>query len=106
MKSNYKIASAVIASIVLGVGTSHIPHAQAKPSAYGVAMIDARDEDGLTKGPLNQPIIKEFGGKSIGGGYNKPTGIRGTLMPDRVELVQYYGGNRSYSRYGYGRRGR
>jgi hypothetical protein len=63
MKSNRKIASAVIASFVLGSGTLQIPHAQATP-AYGVAMIDVRHADGYTK----------------------------DFLPDRVIRVQYYGG--------------
>jgi uncharacterized protein (DUF1330 family) len=90
MKTNYKIAAAIIGSFALGVGAASVLHAQAKPPAYSVAMIDVRDEDGYTKEylPKVQPIIKEFGGKFLGGGYNKAVGI-GTQVPNRVVLVQF-----------------
>jgi len=43
MKSNYKIAAAVIASFVLGVGAVSVLHAQVKLPAYVVAEIDVKD---------------------------------------------------------------
>jgi uncharacterized protein DUF1330 len=75
MKSNYKIASAVIASFVLGVGTSQILHAQAKPPAYVVAEVDVKDQDGFAKefSTKTQANMKEFGAKFLAGGYNKAT---------------------------------
>ncbi len=42
MKSNYKIAAAVIGSFVLGLGAASVLHAQAKPPAYVVAEINVR----------------------------------------------------------------
>jgi hypothetical protein len=73
MKSNYKIAAAVIASFVLGVGAVSVLHAQAKLPAYVVAEIDVKDQDGYTKDflPKAQANIKEMGGKYLGGGFNK-----------------------------------
>jgi hypothetical protein len=52
MKSNYKIAAAVIASFVLGVGAVSVLHAQAKLPAYVVAEIDVKDQDGYAASVL------------------------------------------------------
>ncbi len=63
MKSNYKIAAAVIGSFVVGVGAASVLHAQAKPPAYVVAEIDVKDQDGYTKDflPKAQANIKRSG---------------------------------------------
>ena len=73
MKSNYKIAVAVIGSFVLGVGAVSVLHAQAKLPAYVVAEIDVKDQDGYAKDflPKAQANIKEAGGKYLAGGFNK-----------------------------------
>jgi uncharacterized protein (DUF1330 family) len=91
MKSNYKIAAAVIASFVLGVGAVSVLHAQAKLPAYVVAEIDVRDQDGYTKDflPKAQANIKEFGGKYLGGGFNKAIALSGAKPPNRVVLLQF-----------------
>jgi hypothetical protein len=64
MKSNYKIAAAVIGSFVLGLGAASVLHAQAKPPAYVVAEVDVKDQDGYVKDflPKTQANMKEFGG--------------------------------------------
>ena len=61
MKSNYKIAAAVIGSFVLGVGAASVLHAQTKPLGYVLAEIDVKDQDGYTKEflPKAQANIKE-----------------------------------------------
>ncbi len=91
MKSNYKIAAAVIASFVLGVGAASILHAQSKAPGYVVAEIDVKDQDGYMKDflPKAQANIKEFGGKYIGGGLNKAVGFVGAPPPNRVVLLQF-----------------
>ena len=91
MKSNYKIAAAVIASFVLGVGAVSVLHAQAKLPAYVVAEIDVRDQDGYTKDflPKARANIKEFGGKYLGGGFNKAIALSGAKPPNRVVLLQF-----------------
>ena len=91
MKSNYKIAAAVIASFVLGVGAVSVLHAQVKPPAYVVAEIDVKDRDGYTKDflPKAQANIKEMGGKYLGGGFNKAIALSGAKPPDRVVLLQF-----------------
>ncbi len=80
MKSNYKIAAAVIASFVLGVGAVNVLHAQAKLPAYVVAEIDVKDQDGYAKDflPKAQANIKESGGKYLAGGFNKAISLSGS----------------------------
>lgn len=91
MKSNYKIAAAVIGSFVLGVGTASILHAQAKPLGYVLAQVDVKDQDGYTKDflPKAQANIKEFGGKVIAGGFNKTIREEGAPPPNLVVLIQF-----------------
>ena len=91
MKSNYKIAAAVIASFVLGVGAVNVLHAQAKLPAYVVAEIDVKDQDGYTKDflPKAQASIKEGGGKYLAGGFNKAVSLSGSPRPNRVILLQF-----------------
>jgi len=91
MKSNYKIAAAVIGSFVLGLGAASVLHAQAKPPAYAFAEIDVKDPDGYAKDflPKAQANIKEFGGKYLGGGFNKAIGLSGAPPHNRVVLLQF-----------------
>jgi len=91
MKSNTKIAAAVVASFGLGVGAVSVLHAQAKPPAYVVAEIDVKDQDGYTKEflPKAQATIKEMGGKYLGGAANKAISLAGAKPPNRVVLLQF-----------------
>ena len=91
MKSNYKIAAAVIASFVLGVAAVNVLHAQAKLPAYVVSEIDVKDQDGYAKDflPKAQANIKESGGKYIAGGFNKAISLFGSPPPNRVALLQF-----------------
>ncbi len=88
MKSNYKIAAAVIASFVLGLGAASVLHAQAKLPAYAFAEIDVKDQDGYTKDflPKAQANIREFGGKYLGGGCNKAIGLSGAPPREQPTL--------------------
>jgi uncharacterized protein (DUF1330 family) len=91
MKSNYKLAAAVIGSFVLGVGAVSVLHAQVKLPAYVVAEIDVKDQDGYAKDflPKAQANIKEHGGKYLGGGLNKAISLSGSAPPNRVVLLQF-----------------
>ena len=91
MKSNYKIAAAVIGSFFLGLGAASVLHAQAKLPAYAFAEIDVKDQDGYAKDflPKAQANIKEFGGKYLGGGNNKAIGLSGAPPHNRVVLLQF-----------------
>jgi uncharacterized protein (DUF1330 family) len=91
MKSNYKIAAAVICGFVLGVGAASVLHAQAKPPAYTFAEIDVKDQDGYTKDflPKAQANIKESGGQYLAGGFNKAISLSGAAPPNRVVILQF-----------------
>ena len=91
MKSNCKIATAIIVSFVLGGGTVSVLHAQAKLPAYAFVEIDVKDQDGYTKDflPKAQANIKESGGKYIAGGFNKAISLFGSPPPNRVALLQF-----------------
>ena len=90
MKSNHKVAAAVLVSFVLGAGAG-VLHAQAKIPAYTLAEIDVKDQDGYAKDflPKAQANIKEHGGKYIGGGFNKAISVSGSPPPNRVVLLQF-----------------
>ena len=91
MKANHKIAAAVVGSFVLVLGAASVLHAQTKPPAYLFAEIDVKDQDGYTKDylPKVQAHIKEFGGKYLGGGFNKAVGLSGAPPANRVVLLQF-----------------
>ncbi|WP_375775546.1 DUF1330 domain-containing protein [Bradyrhizobium sp. ma5] len=91
MKSVSKIATAAIASFVLGVGAGSVLYAQAKIPAYSVAEIDVRDQDGYAKDflPKAQANIREHGGKYLAGGLNKTITMNGAPPPNRVVLIQF-----------------
>ena len=91
MKSNYKIAAAIIGSFALGLGAASVLHAQAKPPAYAFVEVDVKDQDGYAKDflPKAQANIKEFGGKYLGGGFNKAIGLSGAPPHNRVVLLQF-----------------
>ena len=91
MKSNRKIAAALIGSFVLGAGAVQLLHAQTTPPAYTVAMINVKDEEGYKKDflPEAQKMIKEGGGKYIAGGWNKTTPMVGPPPPNRVVILQF-----------------
>lgn len=91
MKSNYQIATAVIASFCLGWGAVSVLHAQAKLPAYSIAEINVKDQDGYAKDflPKAQANIKENGGKYLAGGLNKAISMSGSPPPNRVVLLQF-----------------
>jgi uncharacterized protein (DUF1330 family) len=91
MKSNCKIAAAMIGSFVLGVGAASVLHAQTKPPGFVFAEIDVKDQDGYTTDflPKAQANIKESGGKYLAGGFNKAISLTGSPPPNRVALLQF-----------------
>jgi len=91
MKSNHKIAAAVIASFVLGVGAVSVLHAQVKLPAYVVAEIDVKDQDGYAKDflPKAQANIKEHGGKYLAGGLNKAISLSEPALRAQSAIHRY-----------------
>jgi len=94
VKSNYKIAVAMLAGAALGALAVQGLHAQAKPPVYYVAEIDVTNEEGYAKEyvPKAQALIKASGGRliAVGGaaGGGKVTPIEGT--PPKRAVVQVW----------------
>jgi uncharacterized protein (DUF1330 family) len=91
MKTNYRIAAAIIGSFALGVGVASVLHAQGTAPVYGVAEINVRDEEGYKKDflPKAQELIKEAGGKYLAGGFNKTTSYTGFPAASRYVIILY-----------------
>ena len=90
MKSNYKVAVAMLAGVALGALAIQSLHAQAKPPLYSVAEIDVTNLDAYLKEyvPLAQAAIKAGGGRVLAAGQNI-TPIEGTPPKSRVAISQW-----------------
>jgi uncharacterized protein (DUF1330 family) len=90
MKSNYKVAVALLAGVALGALAVQALHAQAKPPLYSVAEIDVSNLDAYLKEyvPLAQAAIKAGGGRVLAAGQNI-TVIEGTPPKSRVAIVEW-----------------
>jgi uncharacterized protein (DUF1330 family) len=91
MKSNRKVAAAMVVSFFLGASAVSILHAQVKLPAYAFVEIDVKDQDAYAKDflPKAQTNIKEYGGKYLAGGANKAISMSGSPPPNRVVLLQF-----------------
>jgi uncharacterized protein (DUF1330 family) len=90
MKSNYKVAVAMLAGVALGALAVQGLHAQAKPPLYSIAEIDVSNLDAYLKEyvPLAQAAIKAGGGRVLAAGQNI-TPIEGTPPKSRVAISQW-----------------
>jgi uncharacterized protein (DUF1330 family) len=90
MKSNYKIALAMLAGVALGALVVQGLHAQAKPPIFVVGEIDVSNLDAYLKEyvPLAQAAIKAAGGRVLAAGQNI-TPIEGTPPKSRVAIAQW-----------------
>jgi uncharacterized protein (DUF1330 family) len=90
MKSDYKVAVAMLAGVALGALAVQGLHAQAKPPLYSVAEIDVSNLDAYLKEyvPLAQAAIKAGGGRVLAAGQNI-TPIEGTPPKSRVAISQW-----------------
>ena len=90
MKSNYKVAVAMLAGVALGALVVQGLHAQAKPPIYVVAEIDVSNLDAFLKEyvPLAQAAIKAAGGRILAVGQNI-TPIEGTPPKSRVTILRW-----------------
>src|SRR6185312_6367108 len=86
MKSNWKIAIALVAGAAIGGAAIQGLHAQAKPPVYLVAEIDVTNVDAYVKeyAPLAQASIKKAGGTLLAASL-KVVPIDGT-PPKRVAI--------------------
>ena len=89
MKSQFKIALAVVAGIGVGAATVEGLHAQAKAktAVYVVAEIDVSNIDAYTKeyAPKAQALIRKSGGKLLAAGQNV-TSVEGAPPAKRVAI--------------------
>jgi uncharacterized protein (DUF1330 family) len=87
MKSNYKIAIAMLAGAVLGAAAVQGLHAQAKPPAYVISEIDVTDKEAYAKEyvPLAVKALKESGQKQLVAG-GKTAAISGEPPKSRIVL--------------------
>jgi uncharacterized protein (DUF1330 family) len=90
MKSDYKVAVAMLAGVALGALAVQGLHAQAKPPLYSVAEIDVSNLDAYLKEyvPLAQAAIKAGGGRVLAAGQNI-TPIEGIPPTSRVAISQW-----------------
>jgi uncharacterized protein (DUF1330 family) len=87
MKSNCKIAIAVLFGAVLGGAAVQGIHAQAKPLAYVISEIDVIDKDAYAKEyvPLAVRALKESGQKQLAAG-GKTVALSGDPPKARIVL--------------------
>jgi uncharacterized protein (DUF1330 family) len=87
MKSDYKIAIAMLAGAGLGAAAVQGLHAQAKPPAYVISEIDVTDKEAYAKEyvPLAVKALKESGQKQLVAG-GKTAAISGEPPKSRIVL--------------------
>jgi uncharacterized protein (DUF1330 family) len=85
MKSNYKLAIAMLAGAALGATAVQGLHAQAKPPAYVISEIDVTNKDAYAKEyvPLAVKALKESGQKQLAAG-GKTASIAGEAPKGRI----------------------
>ena len=98
MKSNYKVAVAMLAGVALGAFVVQGLHAQARPPIFVVAEIDVSNLDAYLKEyvPLAQAAIKAAGRRILAVGQNI-TPIEGT--PTKRASIQQWGSVEQYNSY-------
>ena len=87
MKSNYKLAIAMLAGFGLGAAAVQGLHAQAKPPAYVISEIDVVDKDAYAKEylPLAQKALRDSGQKQLAAG-GKTAALSGESPKARIVL--------------------
>ena len=90
MKTNYKIAIALVAGAAIGAAAIQGLHAQAKPPVYVVSEITVSNVDAYTKEyvPVVRPAIKKTGGKLLAASQNVIS-LEGAPQKSRVTINVY-----------------
>ncbi len=85
MKTNYKLAIAMLAGAALGAAAVQGLHAQAKPPAFVISEIDVSNKEAFAKDyvPLAVKALKESGQKQIVSG-GKTASISGEPPKGRI----------------------
>ena len=90
MKTNYKIAIALVVGAAIGGAAIQGLHAQAKPPVYSVVEIDVTNVDGYTKeyARLAEASIKNAGGQPLAASVNV-TSLEGAPPKSRVAIQRW-----------------
>jgi uncharacterized protein (DUF1330 family) len=89
MKSNYKVAIALIAGVAIGGAAIQGLHAQATPKAYVVTEIEVIDQEAQNAYlPKVGEVIKSTGGTYLARG-GKIVALEGGAAPKRVTIIVY-----------------
>jgi uncharacterized protein (DUF1330 family) len=90
MKTQYKVALAMLASAALGALAVQGLHAQAKPKAYTVSELETTDAAALAAYvPLVQAAQKAAGGRPLRTGGGKIVAMEGAAAPKRVAITEW-----------------
>jgi uncharacterized protein (DUF1330 family) len=87
MKTNYKIAIALVAGAAIGGAAIQGLHAQAKPPVYVIGENDVTNVDAYTKEfvPLARASIRNSGGKPVAAS-QKVVALEGTAPSSRITI--------------------
>lgn len=89
MKSNYKVAIALVAGVAIGGAAIQGLHAQATPKAYVVTEIEVINQEAQNAYlPKVGEVIKSTGGTYLARG-EKIVALEGGEAPKRVTIVVY-----------------
>jgi uncharacterized protein (DUF1330 family) len=101
MKTNYKVAIALVAGGAIGGAAIQGLHAQAKPIAYVVAEVDVTNSEGYAKEivPLTTKALSDGGSgyKVVAGGKNVT--IEGTPPKARYVIVSFENMDKAIAAY-------
>ena len=90
MNRHITVGLAMVASAALGAAAVQTLHAQTKPSAYNIAEITIKDQDGYNKEylPLITKALTDAGGKFLVRG-GKTISYEGAAPATRVVVIQF-----------------
>ena len=100
MKTNYKVAIALVAGAAIGGAATQGLHAQAKPPAYVISEIDVTNQDAYAKEyvPLAQKALRDSGQKPLASG-GKTAAISGEPPKSRIVLSVFENMDKAQAAY-------
>ena len=89
MKTNYKVAIALVAGAAIGGAAIQGLHAQAKPPVYMIAINEVSDQERYAKEyvPPAQKSVKDHGGEYVAAGPGTP--VAGNLPQGPVVILRW-----------------
>jgi uncharacterized protein (DUF1330 family) len=100
MKSNYKVAIALIAGAAIGGAAVQGLHAQAKPPAFTIAEIDVTDQEAFLKefAPKAQKALGDNGSKALSRG-GKTVALYGAPPKGRIVINRFDSLDQAFAAY-------